>query len=116
MDNWLRILLAVFAVYRLAYMISREEGPYYRIWDRGEGDPHIGLFETLRIKLGVYDLGPDGQPEKNLARWVLCPLCVGVWLSAFVVCLVATHTALGDVLLLFFGIAGAQVFLERLGD
>jgi hypothetical protein len=65
MDDWLRVVLAIFFVYRLAYMFSSEEGPYLGLW---KDERQTGVFEWLRMKWGVEDLGPDGKPEKNFAR------------------------------------------------
>lgn len=113
MAEWIRLLLAIFFTYRLAYMFSSEEGPYLGLW---KDIRQTGVFEWLRMKWGVEDIGPDGQPEKNFPRGLSCPLCVGVWVSVLTVILVAFPTPFGDILLLLFGIAGAQIFLERLGS
>lgn len=107
----IRWLLAVFATYRVASMISHDEGPHV-------GWPHSpnqqGFFEAIRTRLGVYDYGPDGLPETNLARGLSCPLCVGVYVAALVMLAVVWPSKVGDWFLGWLGIAGAQTFLENL--
>lgn len=96
-----RLLLAVFACYRLASLISSEEGP-------------AGVFSKLRAALGAYDYGPDGKPETNLGRGIICPLCTGVYLAGGLAVLVGLPSRVGDWLLVWLGVSGAQVFLENL--
>ena len=109
MTKALRILLAVFSVYRLASLISTEEGPSLGIMPNG-----MGIFEWIRMKLGAYDYGFNGEPETNLGRGISCPLCTGVYVSGIVVALTIFPSRIGDFLLSWFGISGAQVFLENL--
>lgn len=111
MSKYIRLFLAVFAAYRLASMVSKDEGPYLPVW---KDERQTGIFEALRTRLGVYDYGPDGLPATNLARGLSCPLCTGVYLSAFFVGLALRPTKLGDWFLAWMGISGAQVFLENL--
>lgn len=107
-----RIVLAVWATYRLASMVSHDEGPYLSLLYKD--DAQTGLFEKIRIELGVYDYGRDGKPDTNLARGISCPLCTGVYLSALLAALVFVPSKVGDFFLTWIGIAGAQVFLENL--
>jgi hypothetical protein len=105
-------VLAIFATYRLASMISKDEGPYLPFLYK---DPkQSGVFEWLRMQLGVYDYGPDGKPETNLARGLSCPLCTGVYLSLVVVLLAYTSSKIAEFFLAWMGVSGAQVFLENL--
>lgn len=108
----LRLLLAVWATYRLASMLSKDEGPYLPFLYSDERQ--TGVFEKLREKLGVYDIGLDGKPDTNLARGLSCPLCTGVYLSGLLLGLVYRPTLVGDLFLSWMGISGAQVFLENL--
>lgn len=94
-----RLLLAVFAVFRLARLIASEEGPG-------------GILEALRVKAGAADYGADGQPTSNLARGITCPYCVGVYAAALVALAVVKPTRAGDALLTWLGVAGAQSALE----
>jgi len=106
-----RLLLAVFALYRLASLISSEEGPYIG-WPRSE--QQIRIFKAIRMRLGAYTYGPDSRPETNLGRGISCPLCTAAYLGLFLLILIRNPTQVGDLLLLWLGIWGAQTFLENL--
>lgn len=108
----IKIFLAIAATYRLASMISSDEGPYLPFIYKDSEEK--GIFEWLRVKAGVYRYGPDGKPESNLARGISCPLCVGVYVSAFLLFLLFKPTRIGDLFLTWMGISGSQVFLENL--
>jgi hypothetical protein len=97
----LRILLAVLATYRLASLVASEEGPF-------------SVFDKLRAKLGAYDYGEDGKAETNLGRGIACPLCVGMYVGAAVLPAIFLPSTVGDVILTWLGVTGAQVFLENL--
>lgn len=112
MSKALRLVLAVFAAYRLASMVSKDEGPYLPFLYKDT--KQTGVFEWLRIRLGVYDYGPDGLPETNVARGISCPLCCGFYLSLGMVLLVFAPSKVGDVFLAWLGVSGSQVFLENL--
>lgn len=107
-----RLILAVWAAYRLASLVSHDEGPYLPFLYTDE--KQTGVFERVRTDLGVYDYGPDGKPITNLARGVSCPLCTGIYLSALTCILVLVPSRIGDWFLAWIGISGAQVFLENL--
>lgn len=110
MTKALRILLAIFTVYRLASLVSSEEGPSFGLTPNGRG-----IFDWIRMKLGAYDHGPDGLPETNLGRGISCPLCTGVYISGVVAAILEPpHRRPWDFFLTWFGLAGAQVFLENL--
>lgn len=91
-------VLLILAVYRLAYMISQEEGPF-------------GIFERLRIAGGAYSFGEDGRPQGWIGRGLTCPLCVGFWLSGLVVILVLPSGWF--TLVYWLAVAGGQTALER---
>lgn len=110
MNRALRVLLGIFAAYRLASLISSEEGPYLGLWKPKE----MGVFEKIRMELGAYDYGPDGKPQTSLGRGISCPLCTGVYLSGIVAAVTLLPSSVGDIFLTWFGISGAQVFLENL--
>lgn len=107
-----RIILAIWATYRLASMISSEEGPYLAFPHRLKSQ--MGVFEQIRIDAGVYDYGSDGKPATSFARGISCPLCTGVYLSGLLGIMVFAPTKVGDWFLAWMGISGAQVFLENL--
>ena len=86
-----KFLLAAFAVYRLARMVAREEGPF-------------SLFVWVREHVDYYQ-------KTWIGRGINCPLCVGFWLS--VVPAVWIAPSWGWVVLLWFSIAGAQAYLQE---
>ena len=99
----LRLLLAALAVYRLARMISLEDGP-------------LDIFVDFRTWVGVYDYSENGLPGSMAARLFSCPLCVGVWL-AFPAMVMATFPV-GDsfIIVIWLAIAGIQTFLQRISE
>jgi hypothetical protein len=110
-DKKIKIFLLILATYRLASMLSGEEGPYLS-WPKS--DSQEGIFEAIRTRAGAYRYGPDGKPETSLGRGVTCPLCTGVYISFFLLTLIFFPTRLGDMFLVWMGVSGGQVFLENL--
>ena len=98
--DFIRLLLAIFATYRLA---------------RGLSVDVIGS----RIREGI---GRKAAVSSNhsftwyAAEMVNCPYCTGFWFAGVVTLSILFPTAYGDLLLLWFGIAGAQTFLEGCRD
>lgn len=101
MTKSIRLLLAVFATYRLASLVGSEEGPF-------------SIFERLRAKAGAYDYGENGKAQSALGRGISCPLCVGLYVCAALMACVFIPTTLGDLFLAWTGVAGGQTFLENL--
>jgi hypothetical protein len=85
------LTLAALAVYRLARMISSEEGPG-------------AIFTKLR---GRFD--PDQQTW--IGRGLNCQLCVGFWLALPIAFLVAPLDP--SLLLAWWGIAGAAALIAK---
>lgn len=110
MSRWLRVLLAGLACYGIAGILSKLEGPHL-FWPKDT--QQTGIFEAIRVRLGIYNYGEDGKPESNLARLIACPLCVGVYVSALLTILVSKPTTVGDTILTWFGISGFQIYLEN---
>jgi hypothetical protein len=59
MTDWLRIVLAVLATWRLAHLVAREDGPF-------------DLVLRLRARAGSGVLG----------QLMDCPYCLSLWLAA----------------------------------
>lgn len=95
MPNWLTFIIAAFAVYRAAYMVAEEEGPFE-------------VFARLR---GAID--PDQTTW--IGRGVNCVFCTSFWLSLVgaVVLVVAAGFDLWLWPLWWFGIAGAVLVMHR---
>lgn len=98
----LRLVLAAFALFRLAELFAIDEGP-------GE------VFLRLRIVLGVYDRTENGRARTGLGRLFGCPYCLGVWCALPVLALVLVPTGLGDVVLLWLALCGMQALLQTVG-
>jgi len=100
MIDWLRFVLAVFAVYRLAQLVAIDDGPF-------------AIFSRLRGSVAQWSAGVDTGSLRWTARELIkCPYCLGVWFGAFAVLPVWFPTAIGDLALLALGIAGGQCFLQ----
>lgn len=84
-----RLILAALATYRLAQLVAIDDGP---------GD----VFRRLR---GRFVGG-------TVASLIHCPYCVGVYAAAVCGLLVLWPTRVGDVILVIFGLAGAQAWLQ----
>lgn len=98
------LVLAVFAVYRLAQLLSVDDGPF-------------ALFERLRR---AFPGGAWGGLRWSIAEWLRCPFCQGLWWAAGVALLLMFPSTVGDFVLLWLGLAGAQALLasftvERVG-
>ena len=87
--SFINFILAALAVYRLAYLISIENGPFM-------------VFARLREFVGKR-LGWDSWISLGLA----CPLCISFWLS------LAAAWLLGGGLLEGLGIAGAILIVHK---
>ena len=94
-----RLILAILSAYRLAELISVDDGPFK-------------VFDRLRRWAGRNST--KSQFHNTFADLLHCPFCTGVWFSFAVALLVFLPSVPGDFVLLVFGIAGAQAFLESL--
>ena len=95
----LRVLLAVFAVYRLSALLAFDDGP-------------ADVFLRIRGAAGAYQYGEDGRPARAVGRLVSCPHCLGVWFAVLCAALVVWRTGVGDSALLILGLAGAASWLQ----
>ena len=100
MADLLAFVLASFACFRLAELITVDDGP---------GD----ALKFARAWLGAYDLDDDGQPKTSLGRGIICPYCVGIWLAFFIAFAIAPLD--WRLLLWWFAIAGGASFLQHFG-
>lgn len=99
---WLWVLLAMFAVYRLARFLVYDEGP-------------LGIGKKFRELMGAYDLDENtGEPRTELGRAAACPYCLGMWLAIPAAAAVLLPTLIGNALLVWMGICGAQDFMQSL--
>ncbi len=97
MNEWLNFILLTFVCYRLAQLVTLDEGPF-------------GIFQKIRVKAGTYDNDDDGQAAMGLGRVMSCPYCLGVWIA-----LPLSVYAVGinwQIFIWWFAIAGGQAFLQ----
>lgn len=98
----LRIILAIFAVYRTAQFLPYDSGPF-------------DIFKRVRVAVGkaaAKDNAKQHSFYKSLAELVNCPFCQGVYWAAIAAIFIIHPSAVGDTLILIFGIAGGQVALQ----
>lgn len=74
MTDWLNLILATLACYRLSQLIALDEGPAIK-------KSEYGLLHQLRLKLGAYDYGSNGEAQTNIGRGITCVHCVGIWMA-----------------------------------
>jgi hypothetical protein len=101
--------------------VSSDEGPYLPFLYKDEDQ--TGVFKWLRRKLGAgpndkaYDDEGNYLPRTNLGRGIACPLCTSAYLAVplvvFVYLTSNDRKALGNPILFYLGIWGAQVYLEN---
>lgn len=96
--TWLNLLLAAFAVYRIAILVAEDTGP-------------ASVFANLRQ-------WADGQALNgkfiNFNEAIHCPYCIGVWAAIGCALLLTFPSWPGDLFLLAFGLAGMQAALQRM--
>ena len=107
----LRLILAVFALYRLARMLALDDGPFFifkrvRYW----------VKDKAYYEMDMGDIISDRHFGKwhNLSEGITCPFCVGVWLSLPLFALLIWPTQTGDMFLLLVSLSGMQAFLQTL--
>lgn len=92
-------VLLVLACYRLARFITRDDGPWQ-------------LMLRIRVRLGVYDYGENGRPQRMWGLMLECPHCVGLWVALFMAVGLCWTMPWPVVVLTWWAIAGGQSFLE----
>ena len=103
----LQFVVVVLAIYRLASLIGREEGPYLPIGPLKDGQFQTGVFERLRQLTGAY-----AEQSTSLSRGIQCPLCIGLYATIVVIVLWLVPNA--DLIVLWLGLAGGAKFLYQL--
>ena len=96
----LKFILAAFATYRLAQLVAFDAGPAY-------------AFQKLRNYINFRYTTERGIWE-NIDEGINCPYCLGIYFAALCLVLVLKPTRLGDFLLWWGAIAGAQTFMQEL--
>ena len=97
----LDLVILGLATYRLARLITVDEGP-------------AQLFFRLRYRMGVYDLGENGQPASAWGRAFECPHCIGVYVAMVLWAIYGIPG--GAIVAGILAIAGMQSFLVDVGS
>lgn len=103
--DYLRLIVAILAVYRMAQLFPADDGPLF-------------LFRRIRTFAERKAL-VDQKAGRFLSLWnninegVQCAYCVGFYAGILAAVLVAWPTAAGDLFLLWMGLSGGQAFLEK---
>ncbi len=93
--NCLSFGLAIFATYRIALVISRDQ-----------------ISANIRLRIGRKASGSAFW--KFVADLITCPFCLGVWIAGLMVVLLIIPYGFWFVLL--FGIAGVQHLIQKFSD
>lgn len=104
---WVQFSLIILATYRVSSLISQEEGPYIPWIFPQSKEFQIGVFESIRKSLGVYD-----EQRTSLSRGIACPLCVGMYVSLLM--LLVWQLPNLSLVIVWLGVAGGQQFLYQL--
>lgn len=97
-----RFFLAALAVYRLAWMFTREDGPF-------------AAFDRLRTQLGKR-VGTGKGLGWTLAELFNCPHCIGLWLAILAAPAVLCPSRGTDIILVILAVAGAQSLMTGRSD
>lgn len=96
MIEWLiAIVVSAFACFRFAELIAVDR-----------------IAKPLRERMGVYDLGENGEPKTMLGYLFSCPYCLGIY-PAFLCALCFDRSPTFPIT--WLAIAGGQVFLQTVG-
>lgn len=93
----LRIALAIFASYRLAELLTLDDGPFE-------------IF--LRFRKYCGQKASSSKFMREIALLLQCPFCTGVWTSILVTVILWIDSPVVDWIMLILAIAGVQTFLE----
>jgi hypothetical protein len=99
-----RLILAALAVFRLAMMLAGEDGPLHIFRD---GRRAVGRWAAPMSGNSFSD-----EARLSFAELVNCPYCLGVWLAVPALWLALRPSKLGDLVLGWLGLSGAQALLQ----
>lgn len=113
-----RLFLCVLTCYRLAKLISEDDGPGFifkriRYW---VGDK--AWFEAEKNKVINRLVSPIEIDDRWYGKWyslsegLSCPYCVGLWLSFPLFLVFLFPSQIGDLFLLLMSISAGQAFLQ----
>lgn len=96
-------IIAILATYRMALLLSEDDGPFY-------------VFMRLRTFTANKAMGEsDGLGFWHMIdEGINCPYCMGLYAAILSGALVALNNYYGNLFLLIFAIAGGQSVLQSL--
>jgi len=97
-----RFFMAALAIYRLAWMFTREDGPF-------------AIFDRFRIWLGKHATSNKGLGW-TLAELFNCAHCLGLWLAILASPSILWPSRGMDIVLVILAIAGLQSFMTGRND
>lgn len=102
MNDFLYLLLAALACFRVSRLLAIDDGPFL-------------IFLHMRARLGVYDLAQNGLPKSTVGSLFSCPHCLGLWIAiAFGLARILFGEGALEVILYWLAVAGGQSFLWSL--
>ena len=88
------VILSILAVYRVSYLIAREDGPFN---------------VAIRLRTAVQ----MGRGDSWVAGGIACPLCISFWLS-WVAAVIFWDGHLSNYILMALGIAGGALVTHHI--
>lgn len=116
-----RLFLCILACYRLAKLISEDDGPLFvfkriRYWAKDRA-----WFEAEENHAIIHNDVVNGEVSDrwfghwhSLAEGLECPYCVGLWLSVPLFLMLSFPFWWGDVFLVFISISAGAAILQGL--
>lgn len=101
MVDVMHFILACFATFRLAELVTVDDGP-------------VDVFRRARIEAGCYDMDEQGRVQTGIGRLLVCPWCVGVWVAGIASVFIPTQRK-RDKFAWWLAIAGGQALLQSIG-
>lgn len=118
-----KLLIASLATYRLAQLISKDDGPFdffkkLRLWPKKKAGYWQSIKNdenesTYKRFIGTKYILPLWI---SLSKFLECPYCTGVWFAALCLWLVAVPSIYGELFLAVFAIAGLQAFMQEVSS
>ena len=100
----IRFLLAALALYRVAMMLTLDDGPF-------------GVFDRMRLWLGKRAADRDSHGLRwTMAEISNCPHCVGVWLALLFAPMVIWPNKITDIIIIILALSGMQSLMTGRGE
>lgn len=106
--DYLRLIVAILAVYRMARLFPNDDGPLF-------------IFKRIRMFVDKKALA-DQKDGHFLSLWsninegIHCVFCAGLYAGVLAAALMVWPTGAGDIFLLWMGISGGQAFLAKVSQ